>query len=108
MYAFGKDKSGKTDHLKIAKIQPVQPKNVWSAQMKLKTSKQTTNKQTQNKQSNKCTLIFLCEEKQGNKTCYFRGFFKRDEKVERCKYLCNYDNCQKLMWGSRKPRAWLL
>lgn len=31
MYAFGKDKSGKTDHLKIAKIQPVQPKNVWSA-----------------------------------------------------------------------------
>lgn len=39
--------------------------------------------------------------------CCLRGFIQRDEEVHKCKYLCNYDNSQKLIWGSRKPGAWL-
>lgn len=39
--------------------------------------------------------------------CCLRGFSQRDEEVHKCKYLCNYDNSQKLIWGSRKPGAWL-
>lgn len=69
-YIFGKDKSGKTDHLQIAKIQPVQPKI--SGEQILKKNP---------------IVISLCEESKEMKPVTSEASL-REMKVQRCKYLC--------------------